>query len=228
MSRYSIVVAVLVGFIMCACSSIDEPTYSCNVEVNKWVKSHVDDIHLMTRAEWLESDAKLSIPIYRAFSPQQRISFWREKFQELRALPWSEGELSLIKEVESFIESHLDLFGPGRPSEELLDEAELFVYKWTEKAQREYSWSYELISSMVASGDKLLDTKGTVYKPRRAAGGIIKFDSETTCNCNVGSWFTCSPYVECENVECIGSDGGCGFVFAWDCNGVCEEVEPVI
>jgi len=221
MNLKTIVVTIMFGFIMCACS-MDEPKYSCNTEVDEWVKDHVDEIHSMSRANWLESDAEFSIPIYRAFTPEQRINFWREKFQELKALPWSTGELSLIKEAESFFESHLSLFGPNVPTDEQLDDMELFIYKWSEKAKKDYSWSDQMIASIIASGDKLLDTKGTVYQSNRSAGNILLSTSES-CNCHIKSMFTCDQYTTCEDANCDGTTLGCGGFLAWSCDGRCEE-----
>lgn len=213
---------MLFGFAVCSCSS-DEPKYSCDPEVDKWVKEHVEEIHSMTRSEWLESDKALSVPIYRAFTPEQRINFWREKFQELKALPWSAGEIELIKDAESFFEEHLNLFGPEKNTDEQLDEVDFFFYKWCNKAKNEFSWSDDLIRLIIASGEKIQDTKGNVYKRANSVVSILSSSSERSCNCNIGSKFTCSPYVECEEKSCGGKDSGCGFLFWYACDGVCEE-----
>lgn len=216
-----IVVSILFGLIMCGCSS-DEPRYSCDKEVDEWVKEHVDEIQKMTRAEWLESDAVYSIPMYRAFTPEQKVNFWREKFQELKTLPWSEGEINLIEDAESFVESHLNLFGPELPSQSQLDEAEIFFYKWSENAKKDFGWSDDMIRSMLVTGDRLVDTKGKVSKRGKAAGSVLLSSSET-CNCNQNSWFTCSHQQACDRAECSESLSGCGFLMMYECNGMCEE-----
>lgn len=221
MNLKTIAVAIMFGFIMCACN-MDEPKYSCNSDVDEWVKSHIDEIHSMSRANWLESDAEFSIPIYRAFTPQQRVNFWRGKFQELKALPWTKEELSLINEAESFFESHLSLFGPEVPTDEQLDETELFIYKWREKAKKECSWTDQMITSIIASGDKLMDTKGTIYQSNRSSGMILATKSES-CNCHIKSLFTCTQYTACEEATCDETTLGCGGFLAWSCDGRCEE-----
>lgn len=221
MNLKTIVVVITFGFVMSACSG-DEPIYSCNAEVDKWVREHVEEIHSMTRADWLESDAEFSIPIYRAFTPEQRVDFWRKKFQELYKLAWTAGELSLIKEAESFFENHLSMFGNEDPTEMQLDEAELFIYKWSEKARRDFSWSDSMIGAIIASGDKLLDTRGTVYQKTQAAGSMLLATSES-CNCHVHSIFTCDQYTECIEVKCNETTLGCGGFLLWSCDGRCEE-----
>ena len=221
MSLKSIVITILFGLILCSCS-MDEPRYSCNREIDDWVKENVDRIHLMSRADWLEAEPELCIPIYRAFKPEQRIEFWREKFKELMMLSWTDGEMSLIKEAEQFFEEHINLFGDILPTDEQLDEVEIFFYKWSEKAKKEYLWSDSMITSIIASGEKLLDTKGTIYKRSKTAKSILSSDSEA-CNCNVGSLFSCGQYTECEDAECDGTTMGCGFMLLWECDGRCEE-----
>lgn len=225
MNLKTIVVVITFGFVMSACSG-DEPRYSCNAEVDKWVREHVEEIHSMTRADWLESDAEFSIPIYRAFTPEQRVDFWRKKFQELYKLAWSAGELSLIKEAESFFEEHLNMFGDEGPSERQLDDTDLFIYKWSEKARREFSWTDQMIRSIIASGDKVLDTKGTVYHNSQAVGSVLLSSSES-CNCHVHSLFTCDQQTACETAKCNESSIGCGGFFFYSCDGRCEEPSMV-
>lgn len=221
MNLKTIAITILFGMIMSACSS-DEPKYSCNPEIDEWVKEHVDDIRLMTRADWLESDAEYSIPIYRAFTPEQRVNFWREKFQELKTLPWSDGEKNLIKEAESFFESHLNLFESETTTDAQLDEAEVFFYKWSETAQKNYGWSDDMIRSMVVTGDRLVDTKGKIYQNGKTSGNVLLSTTES-CNCNKDSWFTCSHHQACDPASCNATNSGCGFMMLYECDGLCEE-----
>lgn len=214
-------ITVLLGFIMCGCSA-DEPKYSCNPEVNKWVEDHLDEIHSMTRAEWLECDAEISTSIYRAFTPKQRTNFWREKFQELKTLEWTKVELCHIREVEDFFENHLSWFYDDSLTDQQFDEAELFVYKWSERAKREFGWSDHLIGMMIASGDRLLDTEGTSYQTNASAGNVL-LSSDESCNCNRNSSVTCSWNVTCEKASCNDLSKGCGFFLLYECNGRCEE-----
>lgn len=208
---------------MCACSSMEEPKYSCNPDVDEWVKDNMDDIHTMTRANWLESEQEFHLPIYRAFTPKQRVDFWREKFNELKKLNWSKKEMSLIIEAEDFFESHLSLFGNENPSESQLDEVELFVYKWREKAQKTCSWSDEITGAIIASGEKIIDNKGHLYEKRQSVGNVLLSTSET-CNCHVESYFTCMPYENnCESADCIESSIGCGGFLLFSCDGRCKD-----
>lgn len=228
MNLKTIVVAIVFGIIISSCGN-DEPKYSCNQEIDEWVKDYIDEIHSMTRAEWLETDADYSIAIYRAFTPEQRVGFWREKFQELKSLSWSKGEMLHIEGLEFFFENNLHLFGNEARTDEQLDEVELFLYKWIEKAKKEYAWTNDMIMSIIASGDKVVNTNGDVYEKSRM-GAKYKSSSVGTvaptkpnCNCHVKSSFTCSSHQACEKATCSDTNFGCGFFLLWDCDGLCEE-----
>lgn len=214
-----IFVAALFGLFLHSCGN-EDVKYSCDESVDSWVKDHIQEIQGMTRADWLESDPELSIPMYRAFTPDQKISFWRDKFEEVKQLPWSAKEIAHIGELEKFFESHLSLFNDGKLSDSQLDEVEVFLYKWKEKAEEELGWTQDVVFSIVASGDKVLNTRGEYDHFKPSISGDTKKDD---CNCNLGSWFTCSPYVECLKRSCKDTNQGCGGLFLWDCNGMCEE-----
>ena len=50
-------------------SCAKEESYSCNKEVDAWVKEHLDEVRSMTRSEWNELDPAVSRACYIAFTP---------------------------------------------------------------------------------------------------------------------------------------------------------------
>lgn len=224
MKLKTFIVTAAIGFGLCSCDG-NEPKYSCDDNVDSWVKEHIDEIHGMTRAEWLETDAKFSLAIYRAFTYEQRIEFWREKFHEVMQLPWEDAELTHIQEAEKFFEKHLELFKGDKLSDSQLDEVEVFLYKWRSTAQKELGWKPEVVSAIIASGDKVLNTHGKLaQKAKTKAGNTLSTTSESShCNCHVGSIFTCDQNTECLEVQCNETSMGCGGFLIWSCNGRCEE-----
>lgn len=40
------------------------------------------------------------------------------------------------------------------------------------------------------------------------------------CNCNKGSLFGCGG--SCKDSKCEGQPDDCGFMWAWECNGICD------
>lgn len=218
---------MVLGLALVSCDD-SEPKFSCNETIDAWVKEHLSEIQKMTRSEWLESDARFSIPMYRAFTPNQRIDFWRKKFQELKTLSWTRDELAHILYLENFFENHLDLFRTQRPSDQQLDELDAFLYKWKTVATEDLGWTNELAFAIVASGQKVLDTKGTLQPMVKGKWiGNISGDKDNnkmeSCNCHIDSFFTCGQQEACENTPCDETSLGCGGFLVWSCDGRCEE-----
>ena len=111
--------------IMVSCSS-DELTYSCDREINQWVKDNIESIQQMDRSDWLSVSGEMSIATYRAFTYQQRIRFWQDKFTEVKQLPWEDNELRHIELAENFIALHPYFFNSKQLTEEQNDELDLF------------------------------------------------------------------------------------------------------
>lgn len=224
-----ILIPIAVGLSLCSCGN-DEPKYSCDEDVDFWIKEHLEEIHGMSRADWLDADPEFSIALYRAFTPKQKIEFWRNKFQEVKKLHWSEEEKAHIIRAEKYLESHVDFFDDGSLNEKQQDEVELFFYEWIETAKKDLGWEKETAYSIVASGNRVLDTKGTLETMTKSrSGAVIYANSEASCNCCTDCTVTCiaTTYGSCEKAKCSETEKGCGFLFLSDCDGRCEEPEPV-
>lgn len=94
---------------------------------------------------------------------------------------------------------------------------------WNEKLQ----WSRELIYASAASGNTILDTKGTLLVTTEQFDGRSMFlsSSESICNCSISNDWCTPNNVDCEEVDCETTDGGtlsgCGLLLLYDCNGRC-------
>lgn len=224
MKLKTFIVTVAIGLCLSSCES-NEPKFSCDDNVESWVKNHLGEVQSMTRSEWLKSDPRYSLAMYRAFTHEQRVEFWREKFNEVKQLSWTDSEIAHIAEAERFFENHLDLFNGEKLLDSQLDEVELFLYKWSEKAEEEFGWNKDVVYAIVASGNKVMDTNGNIDQMTvTRAGNILSSKTESaSCNCHVSSLFTCSMYHSCDNAECSGLPSGCGGFLLWSCDGLCEE-----
>ena len=221
MKLKSLILTVSIGVSMTSCES-EDLMYSCDKNVDLWVKDHIKEIREMSRETWLEADAEFALPMYRAFTFEQRKNFWKEKFSELKQLSWSEAEKKHIMVAETFLFSNLYILERNQLTSDQLDTVELFLYQWKDKAKEELGWSDLLISSIIASGEKVVDTKGTIVPLKSKVGSIVLSSSES-CNCHVKSIFTCDQYTECKDVNCTGTSYGCGGFLVWPCNGICED-----
>lgn len=217
-----------IGLTLMSCTQIDESVYSCNEDVDSWVKENVAEIRLMSRSNWLETSDGVSRAIYRAFTPEQRVSFWREKIQESKQLPWNDEELRHIEKIESFMESHLFIFGEEPLTEAQEDEIDLFFYKWKTEAVNNLNWTDKVVFALVASGNKVINTDGDIepLKPSRR-GMMLSDPSESTttpdrkedCECSY-----VSSFCDCEVTgRCNVDSNGCGLFWAFPCDGMCKD-----
>lgn len=220
MKKILFFLAFVMSILSFSSCSEEERTYSCNKSVDTWVKENLPTIQKMTRANWLHTDSTVNIAIYRAFTPQQKIKFWQDKLQEVKQLGWSKEELTHIKKVEDFINSHTEYF-EGHLSDEQLDKLDRFAYQWQEYALKNLGWSKYICRAIIGTGNKVKNTQGdlitsaTSYSKNRIAR------AEGDCNCSINSdW--CSAGWYCKDTNCDGSDFGCGTLLLHDCTGTCH------
>ena len=209
---------LILGFTSCQ----KEEIYSCDENVNKWVKRNLTEIRAMTRSEWKNLDEHLKKGCYVAFTPQQKVDFWKGKFDESLALEWSQEEAEHIKLMRNFVDEHPDYFDLSiEKTDKEIETFEIFVYKWIKKAEQELKWNKQIINGLIATGNHLLDKQGTIQtnlpKVMTKAGG------ETECNCNTESdW--CSIGDCMESHSCDGTNHGCGTLWVYSCNGLCNGI----
>ena len=204
-----------------SCSQSEDPTYSCNKAENEWVKRHLSEIRTMSRAEWNYVDEGLKIPVYRAFTHQQRLDFWVSKFTDVLSLDWSDAEKQHISSLLETIKEHTNyLDGYENLSEAEKDEFDLFFYKWIEKSKEEFQWSKELIQGMIASGNTLLDKKGNLAISKNRMANM-SYSESSTCNCSLSNDWCTPSNVYCEAVSCEETFLGCGTILAYNCTGRC-------
>ncbi len=163
-----------------------EEIYSCNEEVNDWVKENLKEIRTMTRSEWKNLDEYVKRGCFVAFTQQQKVDFWKEKFNEALELGWTKEEAEHIK------------------------------------AEQQFQWSKSTIAGLIATGNKLLDKKGTVQINQTRA--MTKSGGESRCNCSTSSdW--CSGSVDCQSTnDCDDNNHGCGTLFVYSCDGRCNGI----
>lgn len=210
-----------------SCSQSEEIFYSCDKTQDEWVKENLSEIRQMTRSEWLQVDETLARPVYRAFTPKQRIVFWQDKFNETKKLSWTDEELAHIQKAEDFMNSHLDFFYDNLlPQEE--DELEMFFYKWFKYSVEQLGWKEEVGLGIITSGHKLRNTGGELdfSSVRITANETMSTGTETSknCHCSVhGLLNSCGlSGQECTEGSCDTQDFGCGALWLQDCDGLCN------
>lgn len=207
--------------LLSSCSQ-EEQVFSCDKAINTWVTNNIEDIHNMSRKDWLKKSPSVSTAIYRAFSPEQRKAFWKDKFLELRSLEWSKEEISHLCKLEDFAFSHTFVFSGEVMTENQQDEIELFFYKWQKEAIEKFGWSKKLCIAIVATGYSLKDKTGEIVVPQDNALKIQTMsDKGKDCGCNVTYDF-CPIGRYCDKNACDNvSSVGCGILLSSSCNGMC-------
>lgn len=219
--------AAFIGILFIAsCSEQDEMTYSCDKTVDTWAKSNIAKIQNMNRAAWKALPAEKKRAAYRAFTPQQKITFWKDKFTGVLALNLTEKEREHIKLVYDFIIEHQDFFNNRELTDEENNTLDLFFYKWTTIAQEEFGWDMKLLVAIAASGDDInvkRGNNGILYSISDPSIDATKND----CHCNtaiLSDFCNVTSQGPCEDVDCVETSDGCGWIWRQSCNGRCAGV----
>lgn len=212
-----------------SCSQDGDMVYSCNKEVDALVRSNLDEIRLMTRAEWKELDPDVSLAVYRAFTPDQKFDFWKGKFAEVKTLNWNEEELQHIQKAEDFLDAHRHLFDDEQSSVEDLDELDSFFYKWTKTAKEKFGWKEQVAFAIAGMGQAIIDTKGTIQGFNTSVNHKTKLSlgsesgtGTSDCNCKKDAIpNSCMPSSRCGDYRCNETGSGCGWLLKKPCDGRC-------
>lgn len=229
MRRFYLMMFLLAGLTFISCDNESRIVYSCDPTEDEWVHDNLDEIRSMTRTHWEGLAENLKRPVLAAFTPEQRVCFWSEKFENALLLDWNDAEKEHIDAVIKYITLNPEIFqGFKYLSDEKKDEFEIFFYSWREKASNEFGWSQELIASMIQSPNTLLDKNGTVATTLNVATRATRSEgssaSKSKCHCSSKSdwcngpaeWGECEKTDKCEEVE-----DNCGTLLVYTCDGRC-------
>ena len=206
-----------------SCTNEENFVYSCNEDLNNWAKENILEIQKMTRKEWKALEEEKKKPAYAAFTKQQRITFWEEKFKELKTLNWSEEEWKHIEKLQEFTKNHHEFFSGKKLTDDQSDELHAFCYSWCKEAMDRFGWSELSCAAIVASGEEVKSKNEPMSKGSNDPIIIDDPDRTPNCSCHAGNilFTTCFNGEVCEETDCIGSSPGCGFILWEDCNGLC-------
>ncbi|MGM9568920.1 MAG: bacteriocin fulvocin C-related protein [Phascolarctobacterium sp.] len=212
---------LVMSFLLSSCNQ--EQIYSCDKSIDEWVHSHLSEVQTLSRSEWKQLTENFKVPVYRAFTLEQRATFWNEKLTEALTLGWSNIEKEHIQSLITFINEHQKyLNGYDSISDEDKNIFDIFIYQWIDFAKTNLGWSNKLIFAMLASGDSLLDTNGTLAINRMNNKSTFSNETNSTCNCSLKSdWCTPNGW-DCQiDKTCEDTTLGCGTLFMYDCTGRC-------
>jgi hypothetical protein len=206
-----------------SCSNDERIVYSCNKGINDYIINNLDEIHCLTRSEWLNNEESYKNPIFSAFTPEQKIQFWNEKLGETLLLDWNESEIAHIQKALDFVndpDNYIYFDVSYTKSDDELDLFDTFFYKWFQYAYNELGWNKKIIASILATGNRVIDTQGNILTNNTEK--MLSSSEVRSCNCNRSAIGDFCTNASCEGSECVESVNGCGLLLIQSCNGICE------
>ena len=232
--KKAIVLLIFVSFVV-SCS-MDE-IYSCDREINMWVKSNLTEIKQMSSEDFLAiGDLAYQKAAYAAMEKEQRHKLWMDKLNDVLQMGWEQKEVEHIDSLISFIGRNESLFTNSQ-TQEKRDLFELFMYLWVEYAEEVLCWDRETIFSICGVPNKVVrietqngNTKLTVSNVSELKSAMqsptIKSRGECAC-ASTSDWcdiFGEIPVVSCNsfNYSCENTQDGCGLFWRFPCDGICK------
>ena len=227
MKKYSLFTFLSI-FVFMSCSNKEDKKFSCDPNIDNWVKSNVSTIRYMKRTEWLKLDESLKKPVYRAFAPKEKHNFWLDKLGEVINLNWTSKEKEHIIVLYNWVKNNPNFFADdlNQDSKEFL-EAEKFEYEWREKGESELGWSKQIIAAITMSGNRVLNTQGELEVVKKTANGLVRLKTTglepgagQKCECNrIDDW--CGRDSDCSKNDYCNVYRGCGWFLQAFCDGMC-------
>jgi len=221
----AIIFLVVVCFVV---SCEKDEFYSCDPDIDTWVKSNLVEIRDMTRADWLAiGDNDLQRAAFIAFTPDQKRALWIGKMEEVLTLDWTEQEREHLQYILEFLKVDPFIFLSKSDLDVAdIDELDLILYKWEEYAKETLGWDDELLYNLVYTA-KVMNINKEIDSDF-AASPRLKDKREipkTYCSCNTNS--DCRGNGKCWEstdlgLKCTQSEAGCGLFHNNPCYKLCH------
>ncbi len=218
---------VSMSFVLFGCKKdTQNHFYSCNENVNNWVIENKSDLVKMTRKDLLRFSDDYQRPIFRAFTPKQRLGCWYEKLNEVLVLNWNENEKNHIQLLVHSLDENW--FIENDPADTVYHQMsrDIFLKNWIEKGINELNWTRALIHSMVVCMETKISSEGYLLETTNN-NESLKGSDQGTCECSTESdWCNLGMNELGSCVQglnnCKTSSLGCGTLWSFTCNGKCR------
>ncbi|MCK9271030.1 MAG: bacteriocin fulvocin C-related protein [Bacteroidales bacterium] len=202
-------------------------TYSCNSEVDSWVKSNLSKIKSMERLDILNYPSIYQKGIFRASTPEKRLIFWQEKLDEVLSLEWFEYERLHILMLKSEIGINWfdESLSPNAKEDKII-----FMSEWLKFGMEELRWSKALIHSMLVVLETNKSDNGFLMESVRIQTDknfkVDPYYGDCECGqsddwCDIPGTGGDLAYCKEDN-DCSASSLGCGTLWLSPCDGMCE------
>ncbi len=206
---------ILVFFFYCSFTFEPDPIYSCDPEINAWVKAnkttflHFDRKDIVSFKSFEKQKA-----IYLSLNGEKKCAIWKEKLNiELYGKDMLKDDVLHLKKMIDFMTpSHFESVGNDLA-------LKTFCKEWKKIAIEKLSWSEEKlirIGYTFMTQDELLK----LYNEIRLNS------SGSFCNCTMTTYCVVTNQgATCKNGGCIATGSGCGWLLLEPCTGSCGRVQ---
>lgn len=194
--------------------------YSCNPDVNKFVKTNILILSQIKLDEFNQMSNLLQRATFRSYSPEKRFELWTEKLEKMLAIePLTELEAIHIEKLINHLS--IESFISNEEGDPLRIQNEIFSINWQDYALNSLKWdkarlAFVISSLFISEADYKYSLNQAKIEPKQLT--VPVYD----CGCNTGTNF-CDSYTNgnCVEGNCNSSASGCGWVWMEECNGQC-------
>lgn len=113
MKKLFFIVGLLSLLTFFSCQNEENVYYSCDEAEDAWVKENLSSIRKMETTEWFSISEKLKLPVYRAFSLEQKQSVWMEKLEDVMMNnEWKTEEIEHLQQLYDALSMHSEWLIP--------------------------------------------------------------------------------------------------------------------
>lgn len=190
--------------ILTGCSK--EECYSCDPEIDSWIKENYTEIQKYTREKISSYPLSYEKAILRALTAERRKEIWSEKIDYIKSMKWSNEEIAYINYfVNSF--NKLD-YSYKKSDQNSLIEEEMYL-KLVESMEK-FNWDKKFVfETFFLVGD--IGALKFNLKEEQVDGGKCE------CKYDLG----CPGWGDCVHGMCEETSDGCGLFGGAPCTGKC-------
>lgn len=235
---YLLLGILLLTFFFASCKK--EESYSCDPNVNEWVKTYKSELADVTREQLVTLPVKYQNAVFESLSPQKKLYIWNEKIDSVLLLEWDEVTKAKIVDLKNHLQSidftrdrftppsnitknYLDAWENDVLSNHRMDSVQFIINFCTFMTYSELDrLVYHPQTIDVSWVESNQDIKDILMRPVGGGGGSA---STVDCQCRYDVY--CNIFL---SDDCAPPTGGCGTTYNCGllgnsaCKGVCPEL----
>lgn len=194
---------------------VNEGAFSCDAELNAYVKRHRNDLKSASIGDLSKSDLAYQQAVFRSWDAEQKRQAWMEKIEVLlETQNYSSGEYNHVNSLLGHLhEGYFEKEG----LEAEATERRQFAGAWISKAKNDFGWSDKQVAFVVY---RLYTDPSQRDAELAAVSHPDGIDPVGNCACSTKSDF-CSNAV-CQAGSCVLQSTGCGWLWSEACDGLCR------